>query len=390
MTDAHATAGRDARLDVVEQFFTGPRTLDRLSLLSDDVQWWNGLGEFPGAPGKTRFVGKDEIGALVLGRAPAPPQPNGRRVDRYDLSTAQFDDVVTIADGPYVFRQHTYRATTLGGRPYENVYGFLFRFARDGRIDRIWEHWGTLQAWKTLFQGPLVVHDPDLLLQTTPSVRKRLDLTRPVDRAVLEECLDLAVHAPNGSNQQAYRFVLVDDPARKAALAGIYRAALADFVNRPRTDAVEDNIDRSSPRDRRMTESVMYLTEHLHEVPVLCVPVVAGRTDGNGPGPYAARTGTFWQANRWGSVIPALWSFLLALRSRGLGSAWTTLSLLREREVADVLGIPYDDWMQAGLFPIAHTIGTDFRPTPRRPAAEVLRWNAFSSRGPAAPETPGI
>src|SRR5947209_1102269 len=120
---------------VVQQFFEGPRELDRLSLMSDDVQWWNGLGEFPSAPGQTEFRGKDEIGAILLGRAPAPPQPNGRRVDRYDLATLSFADVQTIADGPFVFRQHTYRARTYAGRPYENVYGFLFRFNSSGLID---------------------------------------------------------------------------------------------------------------------------------------------------------------------------------------------------------------------------------------------------------------
>ncbi|MCU0273032.1 MAG: nitroreductase family protein, partial [Acidimicrobiales bacterium] len=142
-------------------------------------------------------------------------------------------------------------------------------------------------------------------------------------------------------------------------------------------EAPEDNIDRSNPRQQRIAESVAYLAEHLHEVPVLCVPLVAGRTDGQGPGAQAERTGTFWQANRWGSVIPALWSFMLALRSRGLGSAWTTLTLIKEREVAEVLGVPFEQWMQVGLFPVAHTIGTDFRITPRRPAAEMLRWNGF-------------
>lgn len=110
------------------------------------------------------------------------------------------------------------------------------------------------------------------------------------------------------------------------------------------------------------------------------MPVVAGRTDGSGAGAHAERTSVFWPANRWGSVVPALWSFMLALRSRGLGTAWTTLTLIREREVADVLGIPYENWMQVGLFPVAHTIGTDFRPTPRKPAAEVLRWNGLRGR----------
>ena len=112
---------------------------------------------------------------------------------------------------------------------------------------------------------------------------------------------------------------------------------------------------------------------------MLCVPLVAGRTDGNGDGASASRTTAFWQASRWGSIIPVVWSFMLALRSRGLGSAWTTLTLVREREVADVLGVPYERWMQAGLFPVAHTIGTDFRATPRQPGAEFLRWNGFGA-----------
>jgi len=370
-------ATRDEQLAVVEQFFEGPADLDRLSLMHDDVEWWNGLGRFPSAPGQTVFRGRQEVGDVVLGRRPGPRTVHGRPVDRYDLATKQFHDVTTIADGPFVFRHHRYTATTHRGRDYDNVYGFLFRFADDGRIDRIWEHWGTLAAWDQLFCGGMAVTDPDELLTTTPSVRRRLDLTRPVDRALLEECLDLAVHAPNGSNQQPYRFVFVDDPERKAALADIYRATMRDFVGRPRTDAPEDNVDRSSPQQQKVAASVAYLNDHLHEVPVLCIPLVAGRTDGSGAGAQADRTGVFWQASRWGSVIPALWSFMLALRSRGLGSAWTTLSLLREQEVADVLGVPYDQWMQAGLFPIAHTVGTDFRPTPRRPAADVMTWNTF-------------
>jgi nitroreductase len=225
---------------------------------------------------------------------------------------------------------------------------------------------------------PLAVHDPDVLLRTTPSVRRRLDLGRPVDRALLVECMELAVHAPNGSNQQPYRFVFDDDADRKRRLADFYRAAMADYIARPRTAAPEDTIDRTGAAQQRIAQSVAYLADHMQDVPVLCVPLVAGRTDGQGAGEHAARTGTFWQANRWGSVVPALWSFMLALRSRGLGSAWTTLTLLREREVADVLAVPFADWMQVGLFPVAHTIGTDFHPTPRRPAVEFIRWNGFT------------
>lgn len=376
---------RERNLATVTQFFEGPRELDRLSLLAPECEWWNGIGEFPGAPGQTVFRGHDEIGRHILGRAPAPPLRKGTRTDRYDLSTARFHDVITLADGDYVFRQQRYTATTVRGRDYENMYGFLLRVRDDGLIDRIWEHWGTLAAYRQLFSGSLRVHDVDEVLVTTASVRKRLDLTRPVERAVIEECLDLAVHAPNGSNQQPYRFVLVDDPARKREIAEIYRAAMASFQSRPREAIAEDQIDRTTDQQRRIAESVFYLRDHLHEVPVLCVPLVAGRTDGGGGDVEATRTSVFWQANRWGSVIPTLWSFMLALRSRGLGSAWTTLTLIEERAIAEVLGIPYDRWMQVGLFPIAYTLGLEFRPTPRRGAAEVIRWNEYR---PASAEDP--
>ena len=270
-----------------------------------------------------------------------------------------------------MFRQHGYTATTLGGRDYANVYGFLFRFDDDGLIDRVWEHWGTLAAYEQLFQSDLVVDDPDVMLMTTPSVRLRLDLERPVPRDVIEQCLDVAVHAPNGSNTQPYKFLCIDDDDRKLAIADLYRTAMQEFMDRPRTAAPEDNVDRTTERQQRIARSVFHLRDHLHEVPVLCVPIVAGRTDGLGTGAQAERTSVFWQSSRWGSVIPTLWSFMLALRSRGLGSAWTTLTLFKEREMAELLGIPFDEWMQVGLFPIVYTQGTDFAVTPREPAREL-------------------
>lgn len=368
----------------VASFFEGPGDLDRLTLMSEDCEWWNGIGEFPAAPGQTVFRGHDEIGRVILGREAPPKLRKGTRGDRYDLSTARFHEVIAIADGDYVFRQHRYTATTMRGRAYENHYGFLFRFTADGLIERIWEHWGTLAAYRQLSAGSVAVHDLDEVLVTTPSVRKRLDLDRPVERDLIEECLDLAVHAPNGSNQQPYRFVFVDVPERKRQIAEIYRGAMSRFQTRARKDVAEDHIDRTTPQQQRIAESVFYLRDHLDEVPVLCIPLVAGRTDGGGPGAEAERTGVFWQANRWGSVIPALWSFMLALRSRGLGSAWTTLTLLEEQAIADILDIPYEKWMQVGLFPIAYTDTLEFQPTPRKPAADVIRWNGY--RGAEATE----
>lgn len=367
----------DLRTDPVETvrlFFEGDRSLDRLSLLADDCVWWNGMGRLPGAEGTTEFRGRDAIGEFLLARGGHTTLSSGERVDRYDLSTARFDDVITIRDGDYVFRQHTYRAKTVGGRDYENVYGFLFHFRDDGLVDRIWEHWGTLTAWDTLFRKPASTFGIDEVLTTTRAVRKRLDLTKPVSRAVVEECLELALQAPNGSNTQPWRWVLVDDPSVRAELARIYGAAMDDYVNRPRTGTRSgDKVDYSTEAAQRIGASVYYLREHLHEVPVLVVPVVGGRTDGG-----AGNGGdVFEQASLWGSILPAVWSFMLALRSRELGSAWTTLTLHREREVAELLGIPYETHMQAGLFPVAHTLGTDFARAPRAPVTEVASWNAY-------------
>jgi len=364
----------DAAVDPVEtvqRFFEGDRSIDRLSLLAEDCVWWNGMGRLPGAEGVTEFRGRDQIGEFLLARGGHARLSTGETVDRYDLSTARFDDVVTIRDGDYVFRQHTYRATTVGGRDYENVYGFLFHFRADGLVDRIWEHWGTLTAWETLFRPARPRLAFDEVLTTTRAVRKRLDLERPVPREVVEECLDLALQAPNGSNSQPWRWVLVDDLEVRRKLAGIYVAAMDDYVNRPRTGrAAGDKVDYSTDDAQRIGASVYYLREHLHDVPVLVVPVVANRTDREG-------SSLFYQASIWGSILPAVWSFMLALRSRGLGSAWTTLHLHREREAAELLGIPHETHMQAGLFPVAYTIGDHFARAKRAPVSEVASWNGI-------------
>ena len=204
---------------------------------------------------------------------------------------------------------------------------------------------------------------PDDLLTTTRAVRKRLDLTRPVPRAVVEECLTLALQAPNGSNRQMWHWIVVDDPATRAAMADLYREALAGYVHGLDLPPV----DWAAPEGVRMGSSVAHLTEHLHEVPVLVVPAVWGR----------AGASVVDQSLVWASIAPATWSFQLALRSRGLGSTWTTAHLALEERMADLLGIPYPDVTQAGLLPVAYTLGTDFRPGPRAPLAEVVHWDRW-------------
>ena len=203
------------------------------------------------------------------------------------------------------------------------------------------------------------------LLTTTRAVRRRLDLTRPVPRVVVTECLEIAFQAPNASNQQWWGWVVVDDPAIRARMADIYRAGATERA--AQIAAMEGTPARYSVTTRKaeMQTSVTHLLDHLHEVPVLVVPTISGRLDG-------ADVAT--QASRWGSILPAVWSFMLALRTKGLGSAWTTTHLLREAEMAELLGIPAEV-TQVGLFPVAYTIGTTFRPGVRDASDATIRWN---------------
>ena len=196
---------------------------------------------------------------------------------------------------------------------------------------------------------------PDQLLSTTRAVRKRLDLTRPVERELLQECLALAFQAPTGGNLQGWHFVLVTEAARKQALAELYRKAKS-----------ENDPASTPPEHQRTMDASAYLAQHLHEVPVLVIPCLQGRVEDM---PFMQ------QAVMWGSVLPATWSFMLAARARGLGTAWTSLHLAYEREAAAVLGIPYEQVMQVALIPVAHTIGTDFKPGPRIPADQQVHWD---------------
>ena len=202
---------------------------------------------------------------------------------------------------------------------------------------------------------PLLELSPDALLSTTRAVRRRLDLARPVAPELVEECVRLAVQAPTSSNTQTWHFVVVTDPGRRAALAELYRRGFLTY-NGTTPDVV---VPGESPADA----SSRYLAAHLHEVPVHVLPCVTGRPEG-------ATTPDL--AVLYGSIVQAGWSFQLAARARGLGSVWTTYHLDHEREAADILGIPYDEVTQVSLLPVAHTIGTEFRPARRRPLDEVL------------------
>ncbi len=210
---------------------------------------------------------------------------------------------------------------------------------------------------------------PDELLTTTRAVRKRLDFDRPVEREVLEACLAIAQQAPTGSNRQGWHFIVVTDPARRAGLADCYRRGWQRYYDAGGgATAIKTGDARRDAVQGRVSDSAAYLAERMADVPVLVVPCIAGRTDGL---PAAA------QAGKWGSILPAVWSFMLAARARGLGTVWTTLHLAHEREAADILGIPYDEIMQTSLIPVAYTRGADFKPAHRGPLSTMVHWERW-------------
>jgi len=210
--------------------------------------------------------------------------------------------------------------------------------------------------------------NPDELLTTTRAVRKRLDLTRPVPRELVEECLEIAMQAPTGSNRQGWHWLVIEDQDLKTAVADVYRRNFEMYRSMPAADYPEG--DSRAERQDKVRDSAGYLSDNFHRAPMLLIPCLWGRLDD---------ASVVQGAGAWGSLLPAVWSFMLALRERGMGSAWTTIHLMNdgERQVADILGIPYDKVSQGGLFPIAYTVGTDFKPAKREPLASVLHWDRW-------------
>jgi nitroreductase len=209
---------------------------------------------------------------------------------------------------------------------------------------------------------------PDELLTTTRAVRKRLDLDRPVPRDLIEECVDVAAQAPTGSNRQGWHFVFVDDPAIKSGLADLYGKGFDPYDAAPRPEYPAG--DSRGERGPRVHDSAKYLRDHFHKVPVMMVPCITPRVAED-------HTPVALQAGYWGSLLPAVWNFMLAARARGLGTAWTTLHLRHEREAAELLGIPFTEVAQGGLVPVAYSLGTDFKPAPRIPLDQIMHWNAW-------------
>jgi nitroreductase len=210
---------------------------------------------------------------------------------------------------------------------------------------------------------------PDELLTTTRAVRKRLDLERPVDLALVRECVEIALQGPTGSNAQGWHFVVVTDAERRAAIADLYLSAWNAYKDSSAFSAfsVHEGDPSMEAVQHRMVGSVQYLAENLARVPVHVIPCVEGRVESTPP-PIAVLT----QATAYGSILPATWSFMLAARARGLGTAWTTIHLMHEKKTAEILGIPHDEVTQVALIPVAHTIGTEFKTGPRKSLDGIL------------------
>ena len=213
---------------------------------------------------------------------------------------------------------------------------------------------------------PTLPLTPDQLLTTTRSVRKRLDLTRDVPIDLVRECLEVALQAPSGSNRQGWHWMVITDENSRRVIGNYYRQAVASYLKSSGSAATlfADDQERNAVQ-RRVGDSVAYLGEHMGEVPVLVIPCVR-----------VPRLSAGSQAGLWGSLLPAAWSYMLAARARGLGTAWTTLHLRHETEISELLGIP-TDIRQGALIPTAYYTGDTFRPAPRQPLDDVLHINSW-------------
>ena len=211
----------------------------------------------------------------------------------------------------------------------------------------------------------------DKLLTTTRSVRKRLDLDRPVPPEIIEECLEIAIQAPTGSNSQGWHFMIVTDADKKAQIGELYKQSFFIYARSNQEQAESrGSRDHDPEQQGRVVKSAVYLAQNMHKVPVMVIPCIEGRVENAGP---------MAQAGLYGSILPAAWSFMFALRGRGLGAAWTTLHLRYENEIAEILDIPRH-FTQAALLPVAYYTGDDFQPAKRVPASQVTSWNDWGSK----------
>ena len=213
--------------------------------------------------------------------------------------------------------------------------------------------------------------DPDQLLSTTRAVRKRLDFDRPVPDQLIRECVELSMQSPSASNDMTMQFVVVRDAAKKAAIGEIYKACFGMYKTWDGVyiGSIDKGDESMNAQQARSAGSADYLGERMGDAPALVIACsTGGRVDGQP---------SLISANRFGNILPAMWSFMLAARARGLGTCWTTLHLIMEQQIAEVLGIPFDQVTQGCLSPLAFTKGTDFKAATRPPADSIIHWDQW-------------
>jgi nitroreductase len=210
--------------------------------------------------------------------------------------------------------------------------------------------------------------DLEQTLSTTRAVRKRMDMSRPVPRELILECLQLAVQAPTGGNRQGWQWMIATDPEKKRRIGEWYRESWYDYASSGRPSYAEDDLRHAQLP--RVVSSARYLADHMGEVPVMVIPCHEGRVDAPGTTNNAI-------AGLYGSILPAAWSFMLAARARGLGTAWTSLHLKYEKEVAELLGIPYERYTQAALITLGYFTGDELRPARRIPLEQIVHWDSW-------------
>jgi nitroreductase len=213
--------------------------------------------------------------------------------------------------------------------------------------------------------------DADQLLTTTRAVRKRLDFSRSVEDSVIRECVEIAMQSPSGSNNMTMQFVVVRDEAKRKAIGEVYRQCYE--IYRSLDGIYIGSIDKGdvaeNAQQSRSASSADFLGERMGDAPALILACNAGSRLEGAPAMMAA--------SMMGNVLPAMWSFMLAARARGLGTAWTTVHLMMEQQVADIVGIPFDTVQQACLSPLAYTVGTDFKPAVRSAADSIIHWDTW-------------
>lgn len=205
----------------------------------------------------------------------------------------------------------------------------------------------------------------DYILKTTRSVRKRLDLNRPVDKDVVKECLEIALQAPTGSNIQGWKWLIVTDTNKKAKIGDFYKRS---FIAYSKGASIPNPNIQDQNQQKKVYNSASYLADHMGEVPMMIFACIEGRTSNSSIA-----------AGLYGSIIPAAWSLMIALRSRGIGASWTTLHLAYEKECNEILGIP-DNITTAVMLPVAYFTGETFKEAKRVPAKELTYWESWGNQ----------